>query len=374
MQRHSSSQRTSLVIKAQPPGLVTCPGAQSLPGGLPGRLAGPLGPEEPLPAPSCSWCIPQAEWPEATAKDAGAHGPLSPGRSCASPEPGRGTRGPPTSGLGQPRAEPDQHFPSRRAPERGWASSAIAPVTSSSESELGARPLLRPRRPWCCRQDVWVALKVTVLACHGPDTSGKDTHGLRGNCGCLPIHMVPTAWSLLTTLQVPRSAFLLPEDPGQLRLLPPKCHPFTWQLSVSGDAGTEAAQAFLQRAQGRQATSWPTWWPPRSTRLSSAANTGGPGPQLHGREGSLLTILPALFGEQGFCSCLGFVLKMNIERRRKQRSEKAGQVSRPTRRTAVKLMNIAPCSPRNLLFSKREVNSPVPCMRAGLCCLQEGRF
>ena len=100
-----------------------------------------------------------------------------------------------------------------------------------------------------------MALKVTVMTCHGPDTSGKDTHGLRGDCGCLPIHVVPMAWSLLTTQQVPRSAFLLPEDPGQLHLLPPKRHPFTWQLSVSGDAGTEVVQTFLQRAQGRQATS-----------------------------------------------------------------------------------------------------------------------
>ena len=56
--------------------------------------------------------------------------------------------------------------------------------------------------------------------------------------------------------------------------------------------------------------------------------------------------MPALFGEQGFCSCLGFVLKMNVERKRKQRSEKAGQISLPTRRTAVKLINIAPRSPR----------------------------
>ena len=85
-------------------------------------------------------------------------------------------------------------------------------------------------------------------------------------------------------------------------------------------------------------------------------------------------ILPALFGEQGFCSCLGFVLKMNVERKRKQRSEKAGQISLPTRRTAVKLINIAPRSPRNLLFSKRGVNSRAPCMWAGLWCLQEGRF
>ena len=52
MQRHSSSQRTCLV---------TSPGAQSLPGGLPGGRAEPLGQEEPLPAPSCSGCIPQAE-------------------------------------------------------------------------------------------------------------------------------------------------------------------------------------------------------------------------------------------------------------------------------------------------------------------------
>ena len=73
----------------------------------------------------------------ATAKDAWACGPLSPGQSCARPGPGRGTRGPPASGLDQPQAEPDRPFPSRRTPEQGWASSAIAPVTSSPDPSWG---------------------------------------------------------------------------------------------------------------------------------------------------------------------------------------------------------------------------------------------
>nr|CAI9712080.1 unnamed protein product [Rangifer tarandus platyrhynchus] len=55
-----------------------------------------------------------------------------------------------------------------------------------------------------------------------------------------------------------------------------------------------------------------------ASAFQEAQLSSGHRAQLHGREGSLLTILPALFGEQGFCSCLGFVLKMNIERRRKQ--------------------------------------------------------
>ena len=91
-------------------------------------------------------------------------------------------------------------------------------------------------------QDMWVELKVMVMTHHGADTSrGKDAAGREATVGVSQSVQPPQPKSLPTAQQAPRSAFLPPEDSGQPRRLPPKCHPFTRQLCVSGDMGTEVA-------------------------------------------------------------------------------------------------------------------------------------
>lgn len=151
-------------------------------------------------------------------------------------------KGPPNFGLAQPWVECDDTFPPGAPPSRAGHPQP-SPQSRPPESQSRGPTLSTDHgRSRGCRQDMWVELKVMVMTRHGADASrGKDAAGREATVGVSQSAQPPRPGSLPTAWQAPRSAFLLPEDSGQPRQLPPKCHLFTRQFCVSGDVGTEVA-------------------------------------------------------------------------------------------------------------------------------------
>ena len=146
-----------------------------------------------------------------------------------------------------------------------------------------------------------------LVTFRGPDAScQKDAHGMQKRPSGRTVALDASPQHRLPHLHGGSSSPPCSSLPDATRPPCSSASPGTWR----GDAGILAAWASLQRA------------PILGTTKTEARVLGTSAPRTEGS--APYFILLALYGEQDFWSRLGFVLKMNVERRRKQGSAKMG--------------------------------------------------